>query len=364
MKVRKIMPSVILSLAVTAAFFIAGCGKENHNVEALARGDIQARVYQVEYRHLPVYTRAVGTLNAMNSASLATRIMGQVRNVPVEIGDRVTRGQTIVELDMRDTESMVQQSRANLESAKSNLQNSRSYFRRIEKLHQERSATDQQLDDARMRLEAAEAQVQAAEGGLSGARANLDYSKLTAPFNGYVTRINVDKGDMASPGMPLVVIEQQDSMEVIATVPEREIAKIQVGQVAYIETERDEDNRIEGRVDAVVPSADPRTRTFDVKLMVNNAEKNLRSGQYVKILMETGSARTIAVPTDAVVRRGQLTGLYTVDESGLSRLRWVQLGRSSEDMVEVLSGLNEGDKVIIPESHLLREGLKVTEVSE
>ena len=354
----------MLSSAVTASFFIAGCGKESHNVEATARGEIEARVYQVEYRHLPVYTRAVGTLNAMNSASLATRIMGQVRNVPVEIGDQVKRGQAIVELDMRDTESMVKQSRANLESARSNLQNARSYFKRIEKLHQERSATDQQLDDARMRLESAESQVQAAEGGLSGARANLDYSKLTAPFNGYVTRINVDKGDMASPGMPLVVVEQHDSMEVIATVPEREIAKIQVGQVAYVETENESGNRFEGRVEAVVPSADPRTRTFDVKLMVGNEDKSLRSGQYVKIMLETGSARTIAVPTEAVVHRGQLTGLYTVDNTGLSRLRWVQLGRSSEDMVEVLSGLNEGDKVIIPESHLLREGLKVTEVNE
>ncbi|MEA2064452.1 MAG: efflux RND transporter periplasmic adaptor subunit [Gemmatimonadota bacterium] len=361
----KTKPILIRAAAasVLAALIIAGCGGEGAPEKQTATRTVRVPLYTVKLEQLPVFTPAVGTLEPFARAQLATRIMVHVKHVPVEAGDRVAAGQVLVELDREDIVSRQQQSQAMLSSAKSQLENARSYFRRIKKLHDEQSATDQDLDNARTRMESAGAAVRAAEGQVSEARANLGYSTLVAPFDGYVTAKTVEPGDLASPGVPLVTVEQQDSMKIMATVNERAVGRISVGQQVWVKTDIPGSPRLPAVVDAVIPSADPRTRTFGVTLVLGNTEGRLKSGMFTRVFFQTGTTRILALPDSAIVRKGQLTGVFTVDETGLARLRWLRLGQTSGEMVEVLSGLDPGDRVVLSGHRLMREGQKVEEVA-
>lgn len=345
-----------------AVFLPGGCG-DSPRQKQVTPETIRAPLYAVELRELPVYTTAMGNLEAFNKAEVATRIMVHVNRVGVELGERVKKGQVLVELDRKDILSRQEQAEAGLASAKSQLENARSYYNRIKKLHDERSATDQDLDNARTRLESAQSAVRAAEGQLAEAAANLDYSTLVAPFDGYITAKTIESGDLANPGLPLVTVEQQDSLNILATVSERAVGQISVGQQAWVETDIPGSGRLPAKVAAVIPSADPRTRTFKVKLVLGNPDQALTSGMFARVQFQTGTARIMAVPDSAVVRRGQLTGVFTVDQNNLARLRWLRLGQTSGSMVEVLSGLNPGDRVVLSGLHLLREGQKVEEVA-
>ena len=350
------------SLAALAVFLAGGCG-DRPSEKQVAPETVRVPLYTAELKELPVFTTAMGTLEPFSKAQLATRIMVHVKEVRVEAGDRVKAGQVLVKLDQKDITSRLKQSEAMLASAKSQRENARSYFNRIKKLHDEQSATDQALDNARTQLESAEAAVLAAEGQVSEAQANLNYSRLVAPFDGYVTAKIVEPGDMANPGVPLVTVEQQDSMKIVATVSERAVGQISVGRQVWVKTDIPGSSRMPASVEAIIPSADPRTRTFQVKLVLGNPEGTLKSGMFVRVFFQTGTTRILAVPDSAILRKGQLTGVFTVDDNHLSRLRWVRLGQASDDMVEVLSGLDPGDRVVLSGHQLMREGQKVEEVA-
>ena len=290
--------------------------------------------------------------------------MGNVKEVMVEEGDRVRRGQALLRLDMRDLSSRIEQSEAMLVAAKSQQENAEAYYNRIKNLYEDKSATKQALDNATAQYESAGAQARAAESRIEEARSNLEYSIISAPFSGYVTSRSVDRGDMASPGIPLIVVEQQDSMKIVATLNEQDLAKVAVGDEALIETNQPGVSPRKAVVEAVVPSADPRTRSFRVKLVLENRDGALKSGMFARVLFKTGESPMVSVPREAVVRRGQLTGLYILDENGYTRLRWIRLGRESAEMLEVLSGLEADEKVVVAGDRLIFEGMKVQEVNQ
>ena len=357
---EKLFPGI--STIALALLLAAGCGSQDDQQGSQAGPTVQAPVFTAALVQFPVFTTAMGTLEPYEKAQLATRIMGQVKQVNAEEGDRVSAGQALIQLDSRDISSRVEQSQAGLAAAKSQLTNASAYYERIKKLYEQKSATRQALDNARTGYEAAQAAVKAAEGRITEARASLDYTNITAPFAGFVTSRSVQKGDMASPGMPLVTVEMQDSMKILTTVSEQDVGMIEKGDAAWIETDVPGLERQTARVEAVVQGADPRTRRFRVKLVVTNLEGRLRSGMFARVYFKTGSVETVAVPDSAVVRRGQLTGLFVLDEQSRSRLRWIRLGRTSGSSVEVLSGLTPGERVVAGALRLLREGQKVEEV--
>ena len=351
-----------VSTLLSALLLATGCGNQGHDQQSQAVPALQAPVFTASLRQLPIFTTAMGTLEPYEKAQLATRIMGQVRRVSVEEGDRVSAGEVMIQLDSRDISSRVEQSEAGLTAAKSQFNNARAYYERIKKLYGEQSATKQALDNALTAYEAAGAAVKAAEGRVTEAGASLHYTNITAPVSGFVTSRSVQKGDMASPGIPLATVEMQDSMKILTTVSEKDVGMISVGDTVWVETDVPGLERRKARVEAVVQGADPKTRRFRVRLVAANERGKLRSGMFARVYFKTGSVETLAVPDSAIVRRGQLTGLFVLDQESRCRLRWVRLGRTSDSSVEVLSGLTPGDRVVAGGLRLLREGRTVEEV--
>ncbi|MBW7996383.1 MAG: efflux RND transporter periplasmic adaptor subunit [Candidatus Glassbacteria bacterium] len=352
--------TVLTTFALAAVLLVAGCGGDDLAVERIEGGTVRAPVVTVTADKFPLYTTAMGTVEPYDRARLSTRVMGHVLAVLVEEGDRVTAGQVLLRLDSKDMVSRIEQDKAGLAAAESQLENAEAYYNRIKKLYDEQSATKQNLDNARTQYEAASAGADAARNKLTGARSQLDYFNIKAPFSGFVTGRTVDKGDMGAPGAPLVTVEMQDSLKIVTSLSEKDVGRVSVGQSALVEIGS---GQFQARVESVVPAGDPATRRFKVQLVLPNEDGTLVSGMFARVLFRTGTDETISVPETAIVRRGQLTGLFVLDDENTTRLRWVRLGRTSGERVEVLSGLTAGERIVTGKLRQMREGVTVQEVN-
>jgi RND family efflux transporter MFP subunit len=218
MKIFTLFTALFLS-----AVLFAGCGGKKLAVERIEGGTVKAPVATVTAYRFPLYTTAMGTVEPYDRARLSTRVMGHVRSVLVDDGDRVKAGQVLLRLDSKDMTSRIEQAKAGLSAAESQLANAEAYYNRIKKLYDEQSATKQNLDNARTQYEAAKAGADAARNQVAEATSQLDYFNIKAPFSGVVASRSVDEGDMAAPGETLVTVDMQDSMKVVTTISEKDV---------------------------------------------------------------------------------------------------------------------------------------------
>jgi RND family efflux transporter MFP subunit len=255
---------------------------------------------------------------SQQEAEVATRMAGTVARMAVQVGDRVARGDLIASLDGTDVNARIEAARAQRELAERT-------FQRVENLERDGAASTQELDQARAQRTAARAMVQEAE-------AQAAYVRIRAPFAGTVTARMADAGDLAAPGSPLVRLSG-DALKVVAELPAELAGSIAVGEEVLLETDRGVRT---GTVRNVVQALDRASRRFQVEVIPEGFE-GLLPGAFLRLTVPEGAAATRWIPADAVVRNGQLTGVFTLDDE-LLRLRWIRLGRTRGDAVEVLSG--------------------------
>lgn len=289
-----------------------------------------------------------GQVLSASDVQLATRTSGRVEAVLVDVGSRVGAGSPLVRLDASGVESRIAAARAGAERA-------RKSFERIRNLERDGAATAQELDDARAALESAEA-------GLREARAQRDYVVLRAPFAGTVSTRTVDPGDLASPGVPVLGLLRPDSLKVVVALPADAAKGIAPGDGATL---RDPGGTTSwpARVSAVSPSRDPGSRRIRVELVPGeggDAPFSLLPGSFVRVERRTGDP-TVWLPADALVRRGQLTGVFVVEDGALA-LRWVRTGIERGDAVEVLAGVTPADTVVRAPGDDLVDGTPVRDV--
>jgi RND family efflux transporter MFP subunit len=286
---------------------------------------------------------------AAEEAKLATRASGTVRSVHAEVGAQVRPGQVLVRLDGAGVESAVSAAEANLTVA-------RKTYQRLENLARDGAATDQEVDQARAHLEMAEA-------NLAEARSNRDYVVLKAPFAGTVTARYVDPGDLAVPGQPMMTVSGSSGVKVVSDAPAPLAGRIAVGDVVRIldpETGRHWPAVVTRRV----PVIEQASNRFRVEAGFDDAATGTPlPGTFVRLAVAGVEEPGLLVPEDALVREGQLTGVFSLEE-GTLRLRWIRPGRTAEGMVEVLSGLEPGTKVVRSPSPTLIDGTEAGTVSE
>jgi multidrug efflux pump subunit AcrA (membrane-fusion protein) len=326
---------------------------------------------------------AGGVVQAGTTAALTARILAPVREVRASPGDRVRAGQVLIVLDSRDLEARARGARAQASSAESSgaaaeasrqaaeaaLALARATHARIAGLHAKRSATTQELDAAIGALRAAEAQAtaaaasaEAAVAGVESARAASDaaattesFSRIAAPFDGLVTEKMVEPGNMAAPGTPLMRVEDTRQFRLDVRVDESRIGQVSRGAIVPVSLDAAADGElrvIEGAVTDVGRAVDAGTRAFLVKIRLP-ADTGLRSGMFGRARFSTGSRRALTVPAGALVRRGQVTSVFVVEQE-VARLRLVIVAGA-----EVLAGLSDGDVVIVSPPPALTDGRRV-----
>jgi RND family efflux transporter MFP subunit len=186
-----------------------------------------------------------------------------------------------------------------------------------------------------------------------------DYARLAAPFSGVVTTKTVEPGNLATPGAPLLTIEQDGLYRLEASVDESKLASVRVGQAVEVMIDGAIENRrkLNARVSEIVPSVDPASRTYIVKLDLP-ATPQLRTGMFGRVIFPLGTQKVVAVPLTTLMERGQLQSVFVV-EDGVAHIRLVTTGRRTKDGAEILSGLNAGEKVVTPLPPGLLDGAPV-----
>lgn len=345
-----------LLLAASAAL-VAGC-RSSETVQPVALQSVTAKVVESRRQQAPVELRATGTVHARESAVISAQVMGRVEQVLVHAGDSVRAGQTLVVLDGAALQASAAQAQAAVAAAQnqqaaaqSNAGLATSTLARYRQLQAEKSVSPQEMDEvtrraqaAEAQLDAAKAQTQAAREQAAGARTMLGYTRITAPFAGVVTSRTADPGTMAAPGVPLLQIDRSGPLQLQAAVDESAIAAVRMGMKAPVSVDG-VSQPLQGTVAEIVPAADPSSHSFLVKIDLP-ASSQLRAGMYGSARIPHGAHQAILVPRSAVVTRGSLECAYVLDGNGVAQLRYLTLGATHGDLVEVLSGIAAGERLV------------------
>lgn len=280
------------------------------------------------------------------TARVATRMSGTVRQVLVDVGSQVAAGQLLLRLDATDIEARVSAARANVQLAEQS-------FRRIESLAADGAASQAELDEVTARLEAARAQ-------LEEARAQQAYAEVRAPFAGEVTERSVDPGDLAVPGRPLLALVAPGALEVMAELPAYRAGSLEAGRTLTARV-AGVDEPLAAEVTRVVNALGSGSRTFRVEARLLDAPPGVLAGAYARLEIPRAGEGPRWIPSDAVVHRGQLRGVYAVEGDTL-RLRWVRLGQRVDGAVELLAAPGDAMTVVRRPAPDLHDGRPVGQV--
>ena len=329
-------------LAAAALLLSLSACESSENKKPDAPERVTGTSYIVKDTTVQAMFDVAGTATPLRQATLSTRLMGTVLEVLVHEGDRITAGQALARIDARDLEAKHSQAAAGIAEAEAVRRDALIQAGRIRALYADSAATRAQLDAVETGLVRADAGVRAARASSAELAAVSTYSLIRAPFGGIVTKRFVDPGAFATPGSPLLTIQDGYQLRIVASATPDVAAGLRRGQRidAVVET-----REVIGVIEGIVPSASG--NLYTINAIVSNANGSFLPGSTATLRIPSGSRRALLVPRAAVIRDGDLTGV-TIRSSDRDELRWIRVGRVSGDMVEVDSGLRPGDVVIVP----------------
>jgi RND family efflux transporter MFP subunit len=336
---KKLEVPVLFLSAVLMASLWAGCGKSPKSSGPPALPAAAVRLQTVESRQRAATEEVVGTVRARLRSVIEAKVSGKIDKMLVVPGQNVKVGELLVELDAREIQARVDQARAVRQQAEADL-------KRMSSLWEQKILSQSEYDSAQSKF-------RVADGSALEAETLLGYTKVTAPFGGIITRKHADVGDLASPGKPLLELEDASTLRLEADVPEAVVDRIKLGDKLPVRITALESDR-EGVVSEIAPAADPNSRTFLVKLDLPSTP-GLRAGQFGRVAMPVGMTSALRVPASAVVQRGQMELVFVAD-NGRAQLRLVKTGKHVGNEVEIVSGLSPGEAVIVEGAGQLQDG--------
>ncbi|MFI5096773.1 MAG: efflux RND transporter periplasmic adaptor subunit [Candidatus Acidiferrales bacterium] len=364
------MRFVLIAVGMVAA----GCGGGNestiHKVEVVQ----DVRVQKVQLKNVADELEAPGSVIAVSTAQVAARTMGTAVQVAVREGDSVKRGQVLAQLDEREMASRrsaaqaasrgatagVAQARNAVVAAQAQADVMKKTYGRYAYLKEQKSVSAQEFDEVAAKQQAAQASLEQAKAALRQSEAGVaqaeseahaaesvaSYARIVAPFDGRVVRRTVEPGSLVSPGMTLFVVEDTSRYQLEATLPAEALTTLKKNALARVQLDGWGEKFLPGKVAEIEAGADATSHTFKVRVDLPK-ESGVQSGMFGRVYFARGEKPALVIPRDALVSRGQLRGIYVVDDAGLMRWRVVTLGKSTGDQVELLSGLNQGDGVVL-----------------
>lgn len=351
-KLLKILPPALAGLAlVVLMLWMAGVIFQGEQIspgvkEGRSGLPAPSNTQSVETVQKSAWYEAVGTVRSRIQATVAPQITGQLLDVKVDAGDPVTAGQVLVTLDSQEYLARFEQARSALVAAEAGKEQAESNFQRIKSLLEQKAATPEQMEAAESQKKQADAGVMAAEQRVKEAETFLGYTRLVSPLDGVVADRLADPGDLAYPGKALLVLHKPEDLRLEASVREGLIQRVSGYQESGREVEvhiAALDRTVRGTIGEIVPSADPVSRSFLVKVALPRGE-GLYPGMFGKLRIELDPRPTVLVPAGAVNRVGQLVTILVLDAGRWVR-RFVTLGAPSGELVEVLSGLTAGETI-------------------
>lgn len=352
------MSQAIRMTPLLIALLVAGCsGEDKGRPAATAQPSVQAQITLLQPTQTVATTATPGTIVALESVQVASRLMGYLRDISVVEGQSVKKGQRLFTIDPLDIEGAVEQARLGLSQAEAAMRDAKADYERFENLYKDEVVTRQQYEKMKLNYDIAVSRMAQAKAGLGTAQGQMRYATVSAPIDGVVTRKLANEGDIAAPGHPVLMLENPARLQVQTSVAENLYKNLRLGQIVNVEI----DGRaqpIAARIARLSPAADPMTHTYMVKLDIT--ADGLMSGGFARVMFPTGQRSALTLPRAAVLDRAGITGVFVVDAAGTAQYRMVRLGQEIDGMVEVLSGLNPGERVVTDNAQAVNNGDKVS----
>lgn len=351
---------------IAVSLLIVGCGSHEEKSVVDNTPPVIVKVSAMDKTDVNnSFVVASGKVEAEKSANLSTRMMGYVTKMNVKMGQKVRKDQLLVSINTADLQAKSAQVNASILQAEAGYNSAKKDYDRYVKLFSQQSASQKELDDMTSRFEMAKAGLEGAKQMKNEVNAQFSYANIRAPFTGVVTNTFIKAGDMAKPGMPLVSIESPSKLQVTAMVAESDISKITVGMKVDVMIKSIGKN-VKGKVIEKSNSAKNTGGQYLVKIALEKTESSILSGMFSTIQFpiekskESRTTMKVFIPTTAIVEKGGLQGIYTVSKQNTALLRWLRLGKTFGDKVEVLSGLNSEEQYILSAEGKLFNGVKVS----
>jgi multidrug efflux pump subunit AcrA (membrane-fusion protein) len=369
-------------------FFQAGCGEkiEPGTTSQTAPVAQNVVVETAAIKEYPVLYEAVGTVQAGATVNVASKLMGTIEKVKVREGDQVKAGDVLIVVDQRQVDAGYRQAEAALaeaikaldaavssrDAALASERLARATYDRYENLRKEDSVSAQEFDEVEARyreakaaasraeamVETATARIHQAQAGLASATVTRRDAVITAPVDGVITSKLVDEGDLASPAKPLLSVDTTYGYRVDAILPENYFDEVKPGLSVRVTVPAYREEAVPGTLRTVVPAADQQSRSFLLKVTLPE-DLPVKSGMFARVEVPVGRMSKMIIPSSAVVYQGQLTALFVLNDQGIARFRLIRLGKISQEGVEVLSGLEAGERFVVEPGPKLRDGVSV-----
>lgn len=299
------------------------------------------------YREVDQTYAAEAIVEAVKQSTISAQISGRIVEINFDAGDYVKKGQVIVRIDESQVGQALAGSRAQVAQAQASLGNARANYQRTQQLFAQKFISQAALDKALSEYKAAQAQTTASLAGAGEAAATRGFATIVAPYSGVVAARHVELGEIASPGKPLMTGFDPKDLRVVANIPQYKLAEVRQSPRAAVEIPS-LNKWIQATGITVLPSADTKTHTTLVRVDLPENLRDVTPGIYARAHFTVGKANKLLIPAAAVLRRSEVTAVYVVDNNDRVQLRQIRLGQpAGEGLVEVLTGLNPGEKVSI-----------------
>lgn len=330
--------NLLKSFALAFLPLLVSCSGETKKQETKEEKPL-VRVESVSNTDVDQNYEFTATVEANVVNNIAPSIAVRIEDILVEVGDPVKKGQKLVQMD-----------RSNLKQTKTQLDNMQIEFNRVDELYKVGGVSKSEWDAKKTQLEVTRSQYE-----------NLiENTQLISPINGIVTARNYDKGDMFALGSPVLVIEQITPVKLLINVSELFYTKVKKGMEAQIKLDVYGDESFNGKVSLIYPSINPQTRTFPVEITIPNSDQKVRSGMFARVTMNFGTLNHVVVPDLSVIKQsGSGDRFIYVYKDGKVSYNKVVLGQRLNDKYELISGVENGDQVVVAGQNRLNNGMEV-----
>ncbi|MBL4746490.1 MAG: efflux RND transporter periplasmic adaptor subunit [Flavobacteriaceae bacterium] len=355
---KNIIKITIALLLIT----IVSCERKETTKEIKETVSIKAPIATVGSNSTQGFTTSSGKIVAANSATISTRTMGFVSKFTLKPGDKVRKGQILIQLNSSDIDAKKAQVAASILEATASLKNSQINYNRYTTLFKSNSASQKEMDDISVQYSIAKARLSSIKAKESEINALRAYSTIRAPFTGVITNTYIEQGDMASPGKPLIDMENQHNYEVNTMVSEHIIGKIAKDMNVEVLLKSNPEI-LKGLVSEISTSSNNTGGQYLVKIKLVSSIKNVFSGMYVSIQFPISSEKeeqnSVLIPRSALVKKGELLGVYTLNKDNIALLRWLRVGRIYGENIQILSGLSQGESYVLSAELPIYNGVKI-----
>ncbi len=340
---------------------IAGLTACSRKAEPDAKPEVVRGVhaFQTATQKLPDGVETVGTVRAAESSTLSSQIMGTITRIAVREGDHVRAGQVLVSIDAAQLTSQSERAHASviaigqqIVAAESDAALASSTLKRFEMLKAQKSVSPQEFDEVESRSKAADARLAAvrsqqaeAKAAEASARTMQSYTRIRAPFDGVVTERKVDPGAMAVPGSPLLTIEKAGPLRLEVSVDESLLQSVRSGASVAVVIDALGSSPVQGKIAQIVPAADTASHSFLVKIALPD-QPGLHSGMFGHAMLERGTRDALMIPRSTIIVHGSMQSVYVIGQNQIASVRYISVGNTHGDAVEILSGLSTGESVV------------------